>query len=182
MTVKPGHLTSHSTRLLAALACSLREHRVSSTVRPRGRRFFDITQDSHRVANAIYVNMVVQDLERSKKFYEALGYSFNEQFTNEDAAGLVISDTIYAMLHTTKSFQRFTQKPIADATTSNEVLLAIELDSRAEVDRIFEAASVAGGAKFRETEDLGFMYTRSFSDPDGHVWEPFFMDMTQMPT
>lgn len=133
------------------------------------------------MASAIYVNMVVADLPRSKQFYEALGYSFNENFTNEDAAGLVISEHIYAMLHTSNSFKRFTNKPVVDASKSNEVLLALQFDSKEEVDRIFTAAVAAGGAAFRETEDLGFMYTRSFVDPDGHVWEPFCMDMAAMP-
>jgi uncharacterized protein len=105
-----------------------------------------------------------------------------ESIAIDDAAGLAISDHLYAMLHTPSSFRRFTTKPLVDAKKSNEVRLAIPFDSHEDVGRIFAAARANGGAAFRATEDLGFMYARSFTDRDGHVWEPFFMDLSALPS
>lgn len=133
------------------------------------------------MVQAIYVNIQVADLDRSKKFFEALGFSFNPQFTNEQAAALVISDSIYAMLHTLESFQRFTKKKPVDARSSTEVLLALQVPSKEEVDGMMKRALEHGGQQARDTEDHGFMYARSFEDPDGHIWEVFWMDPTQMP-
>lgn len=131
--------------------------------------------------NAIFVNLPCADLKRSKKFFGALGWSFNAQFTNDDAACLVIADKIYAMLHTPASFLCFTKKAIADARTSTEVLLALQLDSKDQVNAITAKALAAGGREAREAEDHGFMYGRSFEDPDGHIWEVFWMDPKAMP-
>ncbi len=130
---------------------------------------------------AIFVNLPVADLDRSKRFFEGLGFSFNEAFTNDEAAALVISDTIYAMLHTPESLRRFTKKDIADARATTEVLLALRVESRERVDALFDKALAAGGKEQRETEDHGFMYGRSFEDPDGHIWEVFWMDPAQLP-
>ena len=126
----------------------------------------------------IFVNMQVKDLRRSQAFFEALGYSFNPQFTNEEAASLVISDTIYAMLHTPKSMMRFLPKgkSAADATKHTEVLIALSFESKVAVDAIFDKAIAAGATECRPTEDHGFMYGRSFNDLDGHIWEVFWMD------
>lgn len=132
------------------------------------------------MVKAIYVNLQVSDLDRSKKFFGALGFSFNPQFTNEQAAGLVISDTIYAMLHTKESFLRFTKKELVDARKSTEVLLALQVESREEVDALMTRALEHGGRQSREAQDHGFMYERSFDDPDGHVWELFWMDPSKM--
>lgn len=120
--------------------------------------------------------MRVADLEKSKEFFQRLGFSFNEQFTDNTAACLVISNEIYAMLLTDDAMRRFTKKELVNAKTSTEVLLALSFDKKEEVDAIFEKVIAAGGSKARETEDLGFMYTRSFEDLDGHIWEPFWMD------
>lgn len=130
---------------------------------------------------AIFVNLPCTDLKRSKKFFGALGWSFNPQFTNDDAACLVIADTIHAMLHTPASFLRFTKKAITDARTSTEVLLALQLEGKDQVDAIMAKALAAGGREPREPEDHGFMYGRSFEDPDGHIWEVFWMDPQAMP-
>lgn len=124
----------------------------------------------------IFVNLVVADLAQSKAFYEALGYSFNPQFTDDTAACLVISDTIYAMLLLPETMKRFTQKRLVDAKTETEALLALSFPSREAVDAIAEKALAAGGTAARDTEDLGFMYNRPIQDPDGHVWEFFYMD------
>ena len=131
--------------------------------------------------NAIYVNLLVDDLPRAKEFFVALGFSFNDQFTNDDAAGLVISDTIYAMLHTTDSIRRFTKKDLVNSHSSTEVLLALQLDSKEEVDQLLDRAIEAGAKQYRETADHGFMYERSFEDLDGHIWEAFWMDPDGFP-
>ncbi len=133
------------------------------------------------MAKAVYVNLATRDLEKSKHFFEALGYKFDERFTNDDAAGLVISDVIFAMLHTENSIKRFTRKQIADSRTTTEVLIALQVDAREDVDSLLEKAISVGGAEYRETEDHGFMYGRSFEDLDGHIWEVFWMDPSKMP-
>lgn len=126
----------------------------------------------------VFINMQVKDLRRSKTFFEALGYTFNAQFTNDDAASLVISDTIYAMLHTPNSMARFLPKgkTANDATKSTEVLIALSFESKNAVNAIFDKAIAAGATECRPTEDHGFMYGRSFNDLDGHIWEVFWMD------
>ena len=129
---------------------------------------------------AIYVNLAVSDLERSMEFFEALGFTFNPQFTNDEAAALVISETIYAMLHTPQSIRRFTTKEIADAQKTTEVLLALQVDSREQVDEFMGRVFSAQGREQREAEDYGFMYSRAFEDPDGHIWEVFWMDPEKM--
>lgn len=126
--------------------------------------------------SAIFVNLVVADLPRAKKFFVALGFTFDEGFTNEDAAGLMISDTIYAMLHTPDSLRRFTNKELVNSHHSCEVLLALQMDSKLEVDELLERALGAGATEYRDVEDYEFMYGRSFEDPDGHIWEAFWMN------
>lgn len=130
---------------------------------------------------AIYVNLPIADLRRSMAFFEALGFLFNPQFTDDQAAALVISETIYAMLHTPASFRRFTKKDIADAGKVTEVLLALQVAKRHRVDEMMDKVLNAGGREAREPEEYGFMYGRAFEDPDGHIWEVFWMDASQMP-
>ncbi|MDH6624153.1 putative lactoylglutathione lyase [Streptomyces sp. LBL] len=124
----------------------------------------------------IFVNLPVNDLDASKKFFTELGYSINPQFTNENAASVVISDTILAMLLTKPFYSTFTKKEIADATKTSEVLIALSAESRVKVDELVEKALAAGGSPAGETQDHGFMYGRSFDDPDGHTWEVVWMD------
>ena len=125
----------------------------------------------------IFVNLPVEDLARSKAFYEAIGFRNEPKFTNEAAAMMVLSDTIAVMLLTKAFYATFTGKKIADAHESSEVLLCISRESPAEVDRITDAAAAAGGkADVGAKQDMGFMYGRSFEDPDGHHWEPMWMD------
>ncbi|MER6612382.1 VOC family protein [Streptomyces xantholiticus] len=124
----------------------------------------------------IFVNLPVNDLETSKAFWSKLGYSFNPQFTDENAACLVISDTIYAMLLTKPRFKDFVKKEIADAATSTEVILALSAESRDKVDELVDAALAAGGSPANDPQDYGFMYGRSFQDPDHHQWEVIWMD------
>jgi predicted lactoylglutathione lyase len=125
----------------------------------------------------IFVNLPVADLECSKRFYEAIGFRNEPKFTNEAAAMMVLSDTISVMLLTKPFYQGFTSKPIADAHASSQVLLCISCEDRSEVDRLTEAAAAHGGkADVGPKQDMDFMYGRSFEDPDGHHWEPMWMD------
>jgi uncharacterized protein len=126
----------------------------------------------------IFVNLPVENLERSKAFYEAIGFRNEPKFSNEAAAMMVLSDTISVMLLTKPFYATFTGKPIADAHASSQVLLAISSESPAEVDRLTDAAASAGGkADVGPKQDMGgMMYGRSFEDPDGHHWEPMWMD------
>jgi hypothetical protein len=133
------------------------------------------------MAKQVFVNFATKDLERSKKFYSDIGWTINPQFTDDTAAAVVISDTIYAMILTEAKMREFTTKQLVDATASTEVLVALSYDSRAEVDELMDKVVASGGSEARPTQDLGFMYSRSFQDPDGHIWEPFYMDMTQAP-
>jgi predicted lactoylglutathione lyase len=126
----------------------------------------------------IFVNLPVKDLAASTRFYEAIGCEKNEQFSDENAASMVWSETITFQLLTRDYFKTFATKPIANARETVGMLIALSRDSREEVDAITEAAAAAGGkADIREPQDMGFMYLRSFEDPDGHVFEPAWMDM-----
>ena len=126
----------------------------------------------------IFVNLPVKDLAAAIRFYKAIGCEQNMQFSNEQAAMMVWSDAISFMLLTHEYFGTFTSKRIADAQQTCQVLLALSRDSREDVDAITKAAAAAGGkADVRPPQDLGFMYTRAFQDPDGHVFEPVWMDM-----
>lgn len=130
----------------------------------------------------IFVNLPVADLAKSMAFYEAIGFTNNPQFTDETAACMVLSDAIYVMLLTHKKWATFTTKAIPDAHKTAQLMLAINRDDRAAVDQIVEAAGKAGGiADVNPMQDHGFMYGRDFADPDGHIWEPFYMDMSAIP-
>ena len=133
------------------------------------------------MATSIFVNLPVKDLEKSKEFFSKLGYGFNQQFTDEKAACMVISETIYAMLLTEPFFKGFIpNREISDSAKTKEVLLALSADSKQQVDDIAEKAIAAGGKQFRNPEDHGFMFERSFEDLDGHVWEVVWMDPGQV--
>jgi predicted lactoylglutathione lyase len=125
----------------------------------------------------IFVNLPVTDVARSTAFYEALGMVRDPRFSNEIASSMQWSDTIVFMILHTDFFATFTPRPIADATASTEVLVCLTLESRAEVDALVEKAAAAGGtADIRPAQDMGFMYSRAFADPDGHMFEPMYMD------
>lgn len=125
----------------------------------------------------IFVNLPVTDLPRSKAFYEALGFSINEKFSNEVAACVVLSDTIYLMILTHPFFEGFAPHPIADSTKSTGAIFAISCEDRAAVDMMMDAVVANGGHDNDKVQDMdGFMYSRSFSDPDGHVFEPMWMN------
>lgn len=124
----------------------------------------------------IFVNLPVHDLDRSMRFFAALGFQHNPQFTDATAACIVISDTIYLMLLTRDRFRDFAPLPVAETTETTAVLVALSCDSRADVDTMAAAAIAAGGHEPKTATDMGFMYTRTFLDPDGNVFEPFWMD------
>ena len=129
----------------------------------------------------IFVNLPVADLPKSKAFFEALGLTINPQFTNEQAACVVISESIYAMLLVKDFFKGFTTKPIADAKTTTEALVCLSCESRAEVDAVVAKALAAGGTAPRPPQDHGFMYGHGFEDLDGHIWELMYMDLSAAP-
>jgi uncharacterized protein len=129
------------------------------------------------MATNIFVNLPVKDLEKTKEFFLKLGYTFNQQFTDEKAASLVISENIYAMLITEPFFKTFIpNKEIADTSKTKEVLVALSVDTKQQVDELVDKAIAGGGKKFREPDVHGFMYARSFEDLDGHVWEVVWMN------
>src|SRR6266545_6192435 len=118
------------------------------------------------MATKIFVNLAVKDLDRSKEFFNQLGFTFNPQFTDKTAACMVITDDIYAMLLTHPKFKEFTKKDIADAHKTTEVLTCLSVDSKDEVNELVDRATAAGGSEVRDPQDYGFMYGRSFNDLD----------------
>lgn len=134
------------------------------------------------MSRMIFVNLPVADLAASKRFYEALGFTNNPQFSDETAACMVLSETINVMLLTHGKWRSFTTRPIPPATSS-EVMLCVSCDNREAVDVMSQAAAAHGGmADINPTQDYGFMYNRSMADPDGHIWEMVWMDPKGMPS
>ena len=129
----------------------------------------------------IFVNLPVRDLAASRAFFSSLGFTFNPQFSNDDAACMVIGENIYAMLLVERFFKGFTNKPIVDAREATEVLTCLSCESREEVDALVAKALAAGGRAPNERKDYGFMYYHGFEDLDGHVWELMYMDPSAVP-
>jgi len=130
----------------------------------------------------IFVNLPVTDLPRAKSFYEALGFTNNPHFSDETSAAMVWSEAIHVMLLTHAKWHSFTSRPIPPSTSS-EVMLAISCESREAVDRMNDTAAKHGGtADINAKQDLGFLYNRSLTDPDGHVWEAMWMDPAAIPS
>ena len=128
------------------------------------------------MSRMIFVNLPVTDLDRSKSFYEALGFTNEPNFTDETAACMVLSETIFVMLLTHDKWKTFTTRPIP-STDSSEVMLALSCDSKDEVNRFTETAGKNGGiADVNPVQDHGFMFSRSYTDLDGHIWEVMWMD------
>ena len=134
--------------------------------------------EENSMSTLIFINLPVRDLDKSVAFYEAIGATKNPQFSDDTAVCMVLSETIHVMLLTHAKFQGFTPRAIPDAQKTAQVLLCISRVDRAAVDVITEAAAKAGGeADVGPKQDYGFMYGRSFADPDGHIWEPMWMDV-----
>lgn len=133
------------------------------------------------MARKIFVNLPIEDMARSQAFFRALGFDFNPQFTNEQGACMVVAEDIFVMLLVKPFFQSFLRgTTIADARQTTEVLVALSCESRAEVDELVRKALAHGGRSARDPEDHGFMYAHAFCDPDGHIWEPVWMDPAAM--
>lgn len=128
------------------------------------------------MATQIFVNLPVENLPASIEFFTRLGFSFNQQFTDDTAACMVVSDTIYVMLLTHDKFKMFTPNPIGDARRATEVLVCLSQPSRAAVDSVVRQAIAAGGNTYNQPQDYGFMYGHGFQDLDGHIWELMYMD------
>ncbi|RXM42788.1 VOC family protein [Flavobacterium sp. YO12] len=129
----------------------------------------------------IYINLAVKDLKRAISFFNELGFSTNLKFTNEKGACIVIGKNINVMLLLEEFYKTFTDKQICDSNTTSEVLISISVETRKEVDEIIDKAVKAGGTDYQKASDYGWMYQRTFLDLDGHHWEVFFMDETQIP-
>ncbi|MEM9684080.1 MAG: VOC family protein [Pseudomonadota bacterium] len=124
-----------------------------------------------------YINLPVADLDRSRAFFEALGFTFNETFCDDTGIAMIINDACHVMLLTHEKFASFTPKAIADAHKTSETLVAVQLDSRDAVDRMVATALANGGSGVQPSQDHGFLYGHSFADPDGHIWEPIWMNL-----
>jgi predicted lactoylglutathione lyase len=124
----------------------------------------------------LFVNIPVHDLSKSMTFFKALGFEFNPQFTNDQAACMIVNGDAFFMLQTVPHFKQFTKRPLADTTTHTEALFAVSCNSREQVDQLVNAAIRAGGSHAMDTQDHGFMYGWSFYDLDGHHWEVLWMD------
>jgi uncharacterized protein len=128
------------------------------------------------MAKQLYLNLPVKDLDKSVGFFTALGFSFNPDFTDENATCMIINDDAFVMLLKEGFFTTFTSKAIADATGSTEAITAFSVESREAVDETVRKALTTGGTPSQEAQDYGFMYSHSFQDPDGHLWEVMWMD------
>ncbi|WP_020574669.1 VOC family protein [Actinopolymorpha alba] len=128
-----------------------------------------------------FVNLPVKDLAKTIEFFNALGFSFNQQFTSPQTACLIISEDAYAMLHVEPSFKEFTGKDLTDTSKSAEVIVGLSAESREEVDALVNKVVAAGGQALGEAQDQGFMYMRGFRDLDGHQWSFIYMDMSATP-
>ncbi|RWX01440.1 VOC family protein [Flavobacterium cerinum] len=133
------------------------------------------------VIKQIFVNLPVKDLKRSIDFFTKVGFTFNPQFTDDNATSMIIGENIFAMLLVEDYFRTFTNKQIADAKNTTEVINAFSMNSRQEVDDIITKAIEAGGKQYKDNQDYGWMYGRNFEDLDGHQWEFFYMDESAMP-
>ena len=127
----------------------------------------------------IFVNLPVKDLKRSVDFFTKLGYTFNPQFTDENATCMILGENLFVMLLVEKFFSSFTSKGITDTTKSTEVLTCVSCDSKAQVDELVAKARVGGGKVPRQAQDHGFMYAHGYEDLDGRTWE--LIHMTGVP-
>ncbi|MEI4790417.1 VOC family protein [Bacillus sp. FJAT-53060] len=129
-----------------------------------------------RQSKHLYINLPVKHVKESRAFFEQLDFHFHQQFTNDQAACLVIDDTVTVMLLSLKHFQSISEKQLVDARQASEMIISLQVNSREEVDELVEQAIAAGGSPFKEKHDLDLMYGWSFQDLDGHLWEVFYMD------
>jgi predicted lactoylglutathione lyase len=129
------------------------------------------------MSRKLFVNIAVEDLDRSVDFFTKLGFSFDARFTDESATCMLVGEDAYVMLLVRQRFQDFTKKEIVDSTRQTEAILALSAESRDDVDQLADKALASGGAPANDPVEMDFMYGRSFHDPDGHLWEVFWMNM-----
>lgn len=134
------------------------------------------------MATKVFINLPVKDIGRSRNFFGELGFTFNPQFSDDNAACMIINDSIYVQLLQSDYFATFTRKAVADAHKTTEVLIALDAASREEVNQFISKAAELGGTIYAEAADHGWMYQHSFADLDGHQWEMAYVDMSQFPT
>ncbi len=132
------------------------------------------------MSTQIFVNLPVKNLSKSIEFFTKLGFSFNAQFTDDNATSMIVADNIYVMLLVEPFFKQFTKKDIADAKKTTEVLICLSAESRDSVDEMVRLAIEAGGKAPTDKQDHGWMYQHGFEDLDGHLWEIAHMDMSKM--
>jgi predicted lactoylglutathione lyase len=138
--------------------------------------------ETNQSTRKIFLNLPVKDLKKTTDFFSKLDFKFDPMFTDENAACMIISEDIYAMLLVEKFFKSFIpDKEICDAKNSAEALIALSTKSREEVDTLIKKAVNAGGSEYREAQDYGWMYGRAFQDIDGHIWEIMYADMNAIP-
>ena len=133
------------------------------------------------MVKSIFVNLPVKDLKKSVEFFTKLGFAFNPKFTDGNAACMIMGKNIFSMLIVHKFFKTFIKKEISNAKKTTEVLLALQVNSKKEVDEMIAKAIKAGGKDTEKTQDYGWMYGRDFEDLEGHIWEAFYMDEKAMP-
>ena len=124
----------------------------------------------------LFPNLAVRDLDRSVAFFTELGFTFDPRFTDETATAMIVNEQAVVMLLVESRFKDFTKKALVDSTKQTEAIIALSAESREDVDSFADKALAAGGSRANDPMDLGFMYGRSFEDPDGHLWEIFWMD------
>lgn len=124
----------------------------------------------------VFINLPVEDVNKSRDFFTKLGFEFNQQFTDENGTAMVLNDAAWVMLVKNNFFKTFTDKQVADANKASETIISLSSDSREEVDEMVEKAIANGAKRSTDPTDQGFMYSRGFHDPDGHLWESVWMD------
>jgi predicted lactoylglutathione lyase len=132
--------------------------------------------DSDTMTTKIFVNLPVKDLNKTIEFFTNLGFRFNPQFTDENATCMIVGEDIFVMLLVEKFFKTFTKREICDTSKNTEVIVALSSESREKVDQMINKAIEVGGIEYREPQDHGWMYGRSFEDINGHLWEIIYMD------
>jgi predicted lactoylglutathione lyase len=133
------------------------------------------------MSTKIFINLPVTNLPKAMSFYTAIGFTNNPQFTDETAACMVLTEEIYVMLLTHAKFNEFVTKAIGDTSKTVSAIYSLSVDSIEAMNSIVDKALQAGGKEPSEPKDYGFMQQRCFEDPDGHLWDVFYMDMTKFP-
>lgn len=134
------------------------------------------------MAKQIFINLAVKDLQKSMEFYNALGFTNNPQFSDDEGKCMVWSDNIFVMILSHEKFKKFATKPIADTKSALAALFSLSLENLDEVNKVVDNGLKAGGTEPHEMRDYGFMQQRTIEDFDGHTWEVFCMDMSKFPT